>query len=269
MRDTHTTLTSRSAAVAGSFYPAEPDALLEGVGRLLHNAAVPPLHVQPRMLISPHAGHQYSGPVAGTGFKSLDEQALRAPVGLIGPSHFVAVPGMTLPKATTFATPLGSVAVDARLRNVVALIPGVHRSDQGHLQEHSLEVQLPFLQVLNPGLAFLPLVTGDDSTDAAAVIDAILAEGSLVVISSDLSHYLDYRGARRQDARTAQLIVDLEPDRLAWPDACGLVGIHGALIVARRRGWSCQLLDLRSSGDTAGGHDRVVGYGSFILGPPA
>lgn len=267
MPDTPGRPVSRPPAVAGSFYPADPDVLIATVARMLHDATVPPLHVDPRILISPHAGHQYSGPVAATGFASLPESALRAPVALIGPSHFVPVPGMTMPEVDAFDTPLGSVAIDERLRSMVASLPGVHTSDRGHTREHSLEVQLPFLQVLTSSLSFVPLVTGEDFTDAATVIDAFLDQESLVVVSSDLSHYLDHRGARRQDARTSQLIVDLEPERLSWPDACGLVGIQGALVVARRQGWRCQVLDLRNSGDTAGGHSRVVGYGSFVLGP--
>lgn len=267
MLDTHDHGFSRPAAVAGSFYPADPDTLMATVSRLLHNAAVPPLHVEPRILISPHAGYPYSGPVAAIGFASLPEAALQQPVGMVGPSHFVDVPGMSLPEADAFDTPLGSVRVSEDLRRVVARLPGIHASDRGHIQEHSLEVQLPFLQVLNPGVTIAPVVTGDDVGEVATFADSILDAGSLVVISSDLSHYLDYRGARRRDARTSQLIVDLEPERLSGSDACGVVGIQGALTVARRRAWKCQLLDLRNSGDTAGSRDRVVGYGSFALGP--
>ncbi len=268
MQGTHDRLTSRPPAVAGSFYPADPDVLTATVGRMLHDARLPPLHVDIRMLISPHAGHQYSGPVAATGFASLSDAAFQRPIGLIGPSHFIPVPGMSLPEANVFDTPLGRVVVDDRLRTIVSSVPGVGTHDPSHAREHSLEVQLPFLQVRNPDVTVVPLVTGDDFDAAASVIDALLDEGSLVVVSSDLSHYLDHQGARRQDARTAGAIVELEPERLAWPDACGLIGIQGALTVARRRGWECQLLDLRNSGDTAGGTHRVVGYGSFAIGPP-
>lgn len=257
----------RAPAVAGSFYPADPEILEQTVAGLIADATPPGLAVELTILIVPHAGYHYSGPVAATGYALVPPKALRRPVGLVGPSHFVPVHGAALPIADTFTTPLGDVPIDQNLRSKLMQIPEFTQCPHCHAREHSLEVQLPFLQYLGRDLSILPVLTGDRASYAAAAIDIMVDEGSLVVVSSDLSHYLDHERAVAQDIATADAIVRLEPDRLAWKDACGRVGIQGALQVAKQRGWVCQQLDLRTSGDTSGDRSRVVGYGAFAIGP--
>jgi AmmeMemoRadiSam system protein B len=145
----------------------------------------------------------------------------------------------------------------------------VRPNPAAHAGEHSLEVQLPFLQIVLARFSVLPLLTGDVAPDAVAeVLEAALRGDDVVgIVSSDLSHYLDYDSARNRDLRTAAAITELRPADVSPEDACGRTGVQAALVLARRKGWACRLLDLRSSGDTAGSRDRVVGYGAFVLGP--
>ena len=247
--------------MAGAFYDAEPERLRRDVARMLEAAGVPEADVEPRMLIVPHAGLVYSGQVAAVAYRLLPEVSR---IVLVGPSHFVAFGGVAAPEAEAFATPLGEVPIDVELEARA----GVVTSAEAHAREHSLEVQLPFLQQLLGEFTMLPLLTGEvPPTQVGDVLDGLLADGVFGVISSDLSHYLDYDEARRRDQRTAAAITGLRSEALVWDDACGRVPIQAALIVARRRGWQCRLLDLRNSGDTAGSRRRVVGYGAFALGP--
>lgn len=259
----------RQPAVAGSFYPSDPYDLRQMVEGLVRKAVAPETEVEPRLFIVPHAGYIYSGPVAATAYRLL--QSVKPPEGLvaIGPSHFAEFAGLATPGVEYLATPLGTVPVDAGLREVAETDPSVVRHAPAHAREHSLEVQLPFLQIVLEGIAVLPLLTGTVEPAAVAdVLGSVMAEdGVMGMISSDLSHYLDYETARTRDAATCAAILDKRPDRLSWGDACGLVGIQAALLLAQRQGWDCALLDLRSSGDTAGDRDRVVGYGSFLIGP--
>jgi AmmeMemoRadiSam system protein B len=256
----------RPAAVAGTFYPAVPRHLAGEVDELLHHAGAkhaPPR--PPKALIVPHAGYRYSGPVAASAYACLvpfAEQIHR--VVLLGPSHRAYLAGLALPEASVFETPLGPVEVD---REALALIPGVPRSAAAHAREHSLEVQLPFLMRVLQRFEIVPLVAGDaDTAEVAAVLDALWGgPETLIVISSDLSHYLPYEIARRTDEATARHIVDLVPAPIDHQEACGATGVNGLLVSARRRGLSPVLLDLRSSGDTAGGRAEVVGYGAFAI----
>lgn len=229
-------------------------------------AATPePLDIDVRMVIVPHAGYVYSGPVAASAYGLLPDKGFRWVV-LAGPSHFVRFRGLALPEADSFATPLGDVSVDEEL--AAAARPYARRRADAHGREHSLEVQLPFLQVALGEFAFVPVLTGDDDPEPTAdLLDDVLdIEHTLAVISSDLSHYEDYATAQRLDARTAEAIVELRADDLGGASACGRTAICGALRVAQRRNWVCRLLDLRSSGDTAGDRQRVVGYGAFAIG---
>jgi hypothetical protein len=164
---------------------------------------------------------------------------------------------------------MGVVAVDAGLTAIAGSHAAVAPNTAAHAPEHSIEVQLPFLQAEIEQFTLLALLTGNTQPEAVAEVlgDLIRSEGVLVVISSDLSHYLGYDAARMHDERTARAIVAGRPNDLGGGDACGLIGVQAALLVARREGWKCSLLDLRSSGDTAGGRDTVVGYGSFVMGP--
>jgi len=262
----------RSPAVAGAFYPADAEALRAAVDELLAAGEPAQVDVDPVLLIVPHAGYDYSGPVAATAYRLL--RAMPEPkrrVVLVGPSHFVAVSGVATPGVTGLETPLGVAAVDGELTAAAEAHPVVAPGPAVHAREHSLEVQLPFLQRVFGELTVLPLLTGEVGyQEVAAVLDEALgAGGVMAVISTDLSHYLDTSAARRRDAATAAAIVDLRPEDLEWDDACGRTGLQAALLVARSRGWACRLLDLRNSGDTAGPMEQVVGYGAFAVGPTA
>ena len=259
----------RPAAVAGSFYPSDPQELRHTVIELIRNAVVPEAGIRPRLFIVPHAGYIYSGPVAATAYRLFEAMEGTQRVVAVGPSHFFEFAGLATPDVEGLATPLGTVPIDDDLRVIAESHPSVVPNGAAHAREHSLEVQLPFLQVVTAGCAILPLLTGRVAPATVAdVLGSTMAHRDVVgVVSSDLSHYLDYQTARDRDQRTAASITQLQPDRLSWGDACGLVGIQGALLLAQREGWECALLDLRSSGDTAGDRDRVVGYGSFVIGP--
>lgn len=260
----------RPPAVAGLFYPAEAAQLHQQVEALLA-AAQPASGPPPKALIVPHAGYVYSGPIAASAYAQLAPIAQRIrTVVLLGPAHRVALRGLALPAATHFATPLGTVEIDseavARLRG----LPQVIVSDTAHAAEHSLEVHLPFLQSLLPKFLLLPLVVGQaDRSDVSQVLDRVWGgEDTLIVISSDLSHYLGYDQARATDRATAQAILDLRP-HIDPHEACGAHPINGLLESAPRHGLRATLLDLRSSGDTSGERGRVVGYGAFAFTPGA
>jgi hypothetical protein len=188
-------------------------------------------------------------------------------VVLVGPSHFVAFRGLALPEAQAFSTPLGTVAIEAGTVHALARIREVVVSDVPHAREHSLEVQLPFLQrVIPSGFALVPIAVGfAEPMEVADVLEAAGAgaEGTLTVISTDLSHYLRYERAVERDRRTADAVEALDVGSVGDEDACGARGLHGLLTVAQSRAWTVRLLDLRNSGDTAGDRSRVVGYGAF------
>lgn len=258
----------RPPAVAGTFYPAAPRHLLAEVDDLLNEATVslrPSLRRAPKALIVPHAGFRYSGPVAASAYSLLTPHAESFHrVVLLGPSHRAYFHGVALPVASAFETPLGVLNVD---QAACALVPDVPRLAAAHAREHSLEVELPFLMRVLPRFSLVPLVVGDADDDVvAAVIDALWdGPETLIVISSDLSHYLPYEEARRVDAETAARIVDLGPTPLRHDQACGATPVNGLLTVARRRRLRPVRVDLRSSGDTAGSREQVVGYGSFAF----
>lgn len=260
----------RPAVVAGSFYPADPRRLEAAVrGHLA--AADPPRGSRPKALVAPHAGYVYSGPVAGSAFRQLEPWRRGIDrVVLLGPSHFVPFDGLALPVAEAFETPLGDVSVAADAASRLAGLPQLVVSDLPHAREHALEVELPFLQVALERFELVPLVVGDATPEeVAAILDRLWGgEETLLVVSTDLSHYLDYATAAARDRDTADAIVALDVDSIADGDACGRNPLRGLLLAARRRGLAVAELDLRSSGDTAGGlgrSDRVVGYGAFAL----
>ena len=253
----------RPAAVAGLFYPAGAAELDATLGALLAGVSVRP--VRPKALIVPHAGYQYSGPVAAQAYGSLGSAArsLRRVV-LLGPSHREWFRGLALPAAEAFATPLGVVRIDARAADELRRLPGVVVSDLPHRREHSLEVQLPFLQHVAPEAQIVPIVSGDASpAEVASVIEALWGDSdTLILVSSDLSHYHPYAVARSLDAATADAIL-AGKETLSGDDACGCVAVNGLTRAVRRGGLRGELLDLRNSGDTAGDRQRVVGYGAF------
>jgi AmmeMemoRadiSam system protein B len=255
--------------VAGSFYPGQSDRLASEVDRLLREAPAPTESaVFPKALIVPHAGYAYSGPVAATAYAQIGPARERIRrVAIFGPSHFISFQGLALPGAAWVETPLGRVEIDAALTDAARKLAAVSISAGAHAKEHSLEVQLPFLQLLLGHFRVALLAVGRAKPEeVASAIEALWGEqDTLLVISSDLSHYLPYQQALEMDRSTARRIAQLGPDLLSRTDACGAEPINGLLRVARRRKLRPRLLDLRNSGDTAGGMDRVVGYGSFAF----
>jgi len=258
-------LAIRPPAVAGLFYPAEPAQLAYDVQHLLNEAT--PHELPIKALIVPHAGYIYSGAIAATAYAALRPIAARIRrVVLLGPTHRVAVRGLALPDAEIFDTPLGRVMLDTQTMHAIAHLPQISISSEAHLQEHSLEVQLPFLQTVLSDFTLLPLAVGMASADEVAeVLEAVWGgEETLIVISSDLSHYLPYSTAQRVDRETADSILELHQP-IAHDRACGGTPVSGLIVAARHHHLTPHLLDLRNSGDTAGSHDRVVGYAAFAF----
>ncbi|MDL9998894.1 AmmeMemoRadiSam system protein B [Variovorax sp. J22P240] len=259
----------RHAAVDGLFYPAAPDALREEVANCLDGVVVEdPARRRPKLIISPHAGYEYCGAVAAHAYALLArrrEPVVRRVV-LFGPAHREWVSGLAAPDAQSFETPLGRVPVDLAALASLGDLPQVVRSDRAHEREHSLEVQLPFLQSVLGHFTLVPLVVGNASVEAVAQVLERLWGGpeTLIVISSDLSHYLPYEKARAIDRATVQRILGFDAG-LSPHEACGSAAINGALRAARHHGLAPRLLDLRNSGDTAGDRDRVVGYGAIAF----
>ena len=258
----------RRPAVAGSFYPVQHDRLRRQVVELLADARTAP-KITPKALIAPHAGYVYSGSTAAAAFATLSGSAQTfARVVLIGPAHYVAVRGIALPTFDAFETPLGRVSVDHHALNKITGLPFVSRNDAAHAPEHALEVELPFLQIVLPSFSLLPLVVGDATAHEVAQVLARLWSGpeTLLVISSDLSHYHSYETARRLDAATAAAIENGDWVSLGPGQACGYLPLAGLLIEANRHNLKARRVSLCSSGDTAGPRDRVVGYGAWIFG---
>ncbi len=255
----------REPAVAGMFYPDDPVELREVVDALLAAADAPARATCPKALVVPHAGYVYSGPIAASAFALLAPFSDRIErVVLVGPAHRVAVEGLASPGAEAMRTPLGDIAVDlASLERV----PQVLSSPVVHSREHSLEVELPFLQRVAPRAQVVPMAVGHATpAEVGRVLEALWGgPETVIVISSDLSHYLPYAVGRERDRSTAAQIVALHPVPLLGEQACGAASLNGLAWVARKRGLTCELLDLRSSGDTAGGRGEVVGYGAFAL----
>ena len=257
--------TVRPPAVAGLFYPAEPERLAHDVQRLLDEAR--PLDLIPKALIVPHAGYIYSGAIAATAYATLRPYAAHiCRVVLLGPTHRVAVRGLALPGADAFDTPLGQVVLDTAAASAIAHLPQVTVSAQAHALEHALEVQLPFLQTVLPDFTLLPLAVGmATAEEVAEVLETVWGgEETLIVISSDLSHYLPYATAQRVDQQTVQSILKLHQP-IAHDRACGGTPLSGLIVAAQHHRLIPNLLDLRNSGDTAGSHDGVVGYAAFAF----
>jgi MEMO1 family protein len=268
-------LAVREAVVDGLFYPAAPDALrarivdyLAGADAVF-DAADDAERAPPKLLITPHAGYEYCGAVAAQAYARLGRRGARAisRVVMLGPAHRVALDGLATPRTQAFETPLGRVALDCASLASLDDLPQVTRSDRAHEREHSLEVQLPFLQtLLGTDFTLVPLVVGHaGAQDVAQVLERLWGgDETLIVISSDFSHYLTYEQAQAADRATAQRILSLAAT-LSPQEACGACAINGALLAARRHGLVPRLLDLRNSGDTAGDRDLVVGYGAIVF----
>jgi AmmeMemoRadiSam system protein B len=261
--------TLRPPAVAGLFYPGDAGALRHDVGALLRRAVAAQGEAPvPKAIVAPHAGYVYSGPIAATAYARLWPARDRLTrVVLIGPAHRVGFEGLAASSAEAFLTPLGPVPVDHAALQAIRDLPQVVTLDAAHAEEHSLEVHLPFLQAMLDDFSVVPLVAGR-ATDAqvAAVLDALWGgPETAIVISSDLSHYHDYRTAQRLDAATSDAITALRPQDIDFEQACGRVPLSGLLTLARNKGLTAATVDLRNSGDTAGSRDRVVGYGAYVF----
>lgn len=261
--------TVRQPAVAGAFYHGQKQALDSDVNALLENARtnLDETAVSPKAIIVPHAGYIYSGPVAASAYVRL--MAMRDTIKrviLLGPVHRVPVQGLALPGVTAFATPLGKIQIDQEAVSAIEDMPQVVESTAAHAPEHSLEVQLPFLQAVLGNFKLLPLAVGNATPAEVAEVLEVLWGGpeTLIVISSDLSHFHSYQTAQTIDAQTAQDILNLQ-NTVSHEQACGGTPVNGLLLAARRHELQPQLLDLRNSGDTAGDKDRVVGYASFAF----
>jgi AmmeMemoRadiSam system protein B/AmmeMemoRadiSam system protein A len=254
------------------FYPADPIALTRELESYFASVPIWTGPV-PKAIIAPHAGTVYSGPIAASVYARLaPAQASLSRVVLLGPSHRVAFRGIAASSAEFFDTPLGRIPLDrAAIDHLLSSVPGTGILDAAHAAEHSLEVHLPFLQMMLDRFTLVPLVVGDaDPELVAQALDALWGgPETLIVVSSDLSHYLDYAAARATDQRSRTAIEHLDAAALSQDQACGCLPIRGLLTVAKRRGLHVETLDLRNSGDTAGPHDRVVGYGAWAFTAPA
>ena len=250
--------------MAGAFYSDDPDLLrAELLGYLEGKVADGP---PPKALIVPHAGYMYSGAVAAAAYARLGASAggIRRVI-LLGPAHQVFVEGMALPRSRAFLTPLGEVPLDRETLDQMGRRPGVRFDDEAHRLEHSLEVQLPFLQILLGDFLLVPILIGEsDPEDVAGLLEAYRGgPETLILVSSDLSHFMSYEEAARIDAATCRSIEALRAEGWSRENACGRIPILGLLHLARRLNMKVETLDLKSSGDTAGGRDRVVGYGAW------
>ncbi len=258
-------VSTRPAAVAGMFYPGSSAVLQESVDEMLAAAASSP--IRPKALIVPHAGYIYSGPVAAHAYALLRSSAtdIRSVV-LFGPAHRVRLAGLAVPTVAAFATPLGIVPVDQAAVALATRLAQVQSSDAAHAEEHSLEVQLPFLQTVLTDFAIVPFVVGNASAAQVAEVIELLWGGpeTLIVVSSDLSHYLPYAVAQRADRASVDTLLRQEP-LTHYEQACGAAPINGLIEIARRHNLAVELLDLRNSGDTAGDKSRVVGYAALAF----
>lgn len=258
----------RNPAVSGTFYPADPAVLARTVDDLLAAADQPPPDAAPpKAIIAPHAGYIYSGAIAASAYARLRgaRRTIRRVV-LLGPVHRVPVRGLALPGVDAFQTPLGTIPLDREAVDLVRHLPHVSENAPAHALEHSLEVHLPFLQRVLEDFSLVPFAVGDATREeVASVLESLWgSDETLIVVSSDLSHYLPYDAARKIDAETAAMVLDLRSD-IDHHHACGGTPVNGLMLAAHRRRMKVQLLDLRNSGDTAGSRDKVVGYGSFAV----
>lgn len=247
----------RPAAVAGRFYPGSRDELARTVDALLAAAPAGPC---PKAIIAPHAGYVYSGPIAASVFARVRGQRIERVI-LVGPAHREFVDGLAWPKAARMATPLGEIDVDV---DAIAALPELRANPSAHAREHCLEVELPFVQTIAPGAKVVPLIASRATPELGGGVLERLWGGpeTLIVISSDLSHYHPYAEAQAKDRNTIDQILAMRPT-LDGDQACGAAGINGLSWLAAKKQLRVELVDLRNSGDTAGSRDEVVGYGAL------
>jgi len=261
----------RPAAVAGMFYPADAQQLKSDINQYLSQKRASTLSA-PRAIIVPHAGYIYSGPVAASAYLLVKAEKQKInQVILLGPSHQLAFSGIATPHADYFKTPLGKIKINQALCQKAQTLHFVQANRLAHQQEHSLEVQLPFLQTVLDNFELTPLVVGDCEAENVAQLLELLWENNgkndntLVVISTDLSHYHNYETAIKLDQQTSQSILQLQPENIHAQNACGKAPLNGLLTLAKAKQLKIDCLDLRNSADTAGNKDRVVGYGAYAV----
>ncbi|MGH7295135.1 MAG: AmmeMemoRadiSam system protein B [Polyangiaceae bacterium] len=261
---------ARKPVAAGVFYPAEPELLSRTVLALLE--AAPPASRPgrarfPRAIVVPHGLLGLEGTVAAAAWSRVAPHAARFKrVVLVGPSHHALFAGVAAPFVDSFATPLGTVEVDRIAIETARRFPQFLLSDEPHEQEPSLEVQLPFVQTLLPGVTIVPLVVGEgDDGEAAEVLASLWDDASLLVVSTDLSHYHDASTAERLDLATARAIDALDAAKIQEDQACGHAALRALLVVARSRALRATRLELRHSGETSGDLGEVIGFGSFAF----
>ena len=261
--------TVRQPAVADMFYPGNPHELHRMVITFLNEAGKPSGDTAvPKAIVAPHAGYIYSGPIAASAYVRLKPaKDLINRVVLLGPSHRVPLLGCACSTAQYFATPLGNIALDRKTINDIATLPFVQELDEAHALEHSLEVHLPFLQEVLSEFTLVPIVVGDCSAaDVAQLLERVWGgPETLIVVSSDLSHYHDYDTAKKMDAATCQAIEELNFSSIDSNHACGVMPLRGLLYAAKKHALHATTVDCRNSGDTAGPRNQVVGYGSYVF----
>jgi len=255
----------QKAVVAGTFYPADAEELAAMLQKFFIEAQGQDQPL-PQAIVAPHAGYVYSGPIAASAYACLNRvrnQIKR--VIVVAPSHRYPFTGIATSSADVFATPLGEILIDRAAIRKIAALPQITQLDAAFASEHSLEVQLPFLQMQLQDFQLIPLLVGMATPKEVAEVLAMLwaEEGTLLVVSSDLSHYHNYQTAQKIDSLTAQKILALDYNTLDGEQACGYMGLQGLLWLAKQKGWCAKCLDLRNSGDTMGEKDHVVGYGAF------
>lgn len=257
----------RKPAVAGMFYPADATELADAIQHYLAGAMPQPGPV-PKAIIVPHAGYIYSGPIAASAYIQLipARYAINRVI-LLGPSHRIPLHGLAASSASQFQTPLGLIPVDTHSIERIRHFPQVSINDAAHAQEHSLEVHLPFLQQVLDEFSLVPLVVGQASPAEVHQVISELWDGpeTLVVISSDLSHYHEYSIAKQLDQQTSAAIEHLDYQHIRYENACGRDPVNGLLHFAKQLGMTAKAIDVRNSGDTAGSHDQVVGYGAYLF----
>ncbi|WP_456372264.1 AmmeMemoRadiSam system protein B [Thiolapillus sp.] len=253
-------------SVAGAFYPEDPDTLASMVDEMLDDQPPLPQPV-PKAIIAPHAGYIYSGPVAASAYRQLLLPNRIKRVVILAPAHRVPFHGLATTSADWLRTPLGDIRVDRKTIQQLIDTHQVEEFDGAFAGEHALEVQLPFLQRTLDDFTVVPLIVGQANAEKVSeVLEQVWdGEETLIVISSDLSHFLDYHQTRIRDQHTSMAIVDMQPEAIDFDDACGRIPVSGLLLSAKKHGLQGRNLDLRNSGDTAGDKSRVVGYGAYVF----
>lgn len=257
----------RPTAVAGAFYPSEPEILRKDIQKYIEKAPSISMPV-PKAIIVPHAGYEYSAEVAASAYKLLKSARKSInKVVILAPSHKVGFDGMALTDASAYETPLGNVEIDKEMNEKLLALPSVGYLEEAHKDEHSLEVQLPFLQEVLDDFKLIPVITGNTSpTEVVALLEIVWGEkDTLIVISTDLSHYLPYNEACILDNKTKTAIENLDVNSIQQEQACGHVPLKGMLTIAKSKKMQVETLEVKNSGNTSGSKNRVVGYGAWAF----